>query len=63
MRKEYNETLGPINYTTSKRGKVMMVSVPMYDHIVLISAEPDSDASTLAGKTKDLFKTCKIPVK
>ena len=63
MKKEYNETLGPIDYTASKRGKVMMVSVPMYDHIVLISAEPDPDAATLADKTKDLFKTCRIPVK
>lgn len=60
MRKEYDNTLGSIDYIASKRGKVLMISVPVYDHVVLISAEPNTDAEILANKTKDLFETCKI---
>jgi hypothetical protein len=59
MRQEYNDTLGSIDYIASKRGKVLMVSVPIYDYVILISAEPHVDTETLANKTKDLFEICK----
>lgn len=63
MRKEYNKTLGQIDYIASKRDKVLMVSVPLYDHIVFISAEPHADPTNLSKRALELFKNCKIPSK
>ena len=56
MRREYNETLGPVEYISSKRGKVLMLSVPVYDHLVLVSAEPDSDAQKIAQTVSSIFE-------
>ena len=55
MRKDHDETLGPVEYIASKRGKVLMVSIPVSDHIILISAEPDSNPENIATKASKLF--------
>ncbi|MFB5597599.1 MAG: DUF6659 family protein [Nitrosopumilaceae archaeon] len=62
MRREYNETLGPIEYISSKRGKVLMISVPIFDHLVLISADPNSDAQKIAQTVSSLFRSSSIIV-
>ena len=62
MRREYNETLGTVEYISSKRGKVLMVSIPVFDHMVLVSAEPDLDVQKIAKTASEIFKSSSITV-
>ncbi len=55
MRREHDDTLGPVEYLASKRGKVLMVSMPILDHIILISAEPDASPENVVKKAHHLF--------
>lgn len=57
MRKEHNESLGPIEYSATKRGKVVMISIPLNDNVVLVSAEPKSDPHQITKIVTHLFKS------
>ncbi len=55
MRKELDDVLGPIDYIASRRTKQLIISVPIGDNIVLISAEPDADDKKIIKKAEELF--------
>ena len=40
MKKDLDGTLGPLDYIASKRKNVVIMTVPVRDYLVLISAEP-----------------------
>jgi len=40
MKKDLDDTLGPLEYTVSKRKNVKIIAIPARDYLVLISAEP-----------------------
>jgi hypothetical protein len=42
MKKDLDDILGPLDYIVSKRKKIVIVTVPVNNHLVLISAEPDT---------------------
>jgi hypothetical protein len=42
MKKDLDDILGPLDYIVSKRKKIAIVTVPVNNHLVLISAEPDT---------------------
>lgn len=42
MKKDLDDILGPLDYTVSKRKNMVIITVPVNDHPVLISAEPDT---------------------
>lgn len=50
MRKEFDDTLGKINYIATNRNKVLMITIPMVDHVILISAEPTYAADQIIAK-------------
>ena len=54
MRKEFDDTLGKINYIATNRNKVLMITIPMDDHVILISAEPTYTADQIIAKVHDL---------
>lgn len=54
MRKEFDDTLGKINYIATNRNKVLMITIPMDDHAILISAEPTYTADQIIAKAHDL---------
>ena len=54
MRKEFDDTLGKINYIATNRNKVLMITIPMDDHVILISAEPTYTADQIIAKAQDL---------
>ena len=54
MRKEFDDTLGKINYIATNRNKVLMITIPMDDHVILISAEPTYTADQIIAKAHDL---------
>lgn len=58
MRKEHDEYLGPIEYAATKRGKVLMICVPMLENTILISANPKADAHQISKLVSHLFNPC-----
>jgi len=61
IRKEYDESLGPINYLAARRDKAVLVSFPfpITQILLLISAEPTANIETLAKKVVTIFTNVK----
>lgn len=61
IRKEYDKTLGPINYLAARRDKAVLVSFPfpVSKFVLLISANPSVDIEQLAAKVIDIFSGVK----
>ena len=61
IRKEFDESLGPINYLAARRDKAVLVSFPFpITHILLlISAEPTVNIESLAKKVVEIFTNVK----
>ena len=61
IRKEYDETLGPINYLAARRDKAVLVSFPfpITKFVLLISANPSVDIEKLAVKVVEIFSGIK----
>ena len=57
IRKEYDESLGPINYLAARRDKAVLVSFPfpVTKILLLISAEPTVNIESLAKKVVEIF--------
>ena len=57
IRKEYDESLGPINYLAARRDKAVLVSFPfpVTQILLLISAEPTANIENLAKKVVEIF--------
>ena len=57
IRKEFDESLGPINYLAARRDKAVLVSFPFpVSHVLLlISAEPTVNIENLANKVVSIF--------
>ncbi len=57
IRKDYDQSLGPINYLAARRDKAVLVSFPfpVSKILLLISAEPSVDIENLAAKVVEIF--------
>ena len=57
IRKEYDESLGPINYLAARRDKAVLVSFPfpISRILLLVSAEPTVNVESLAKKVVTVF--------
>ena len=57
IRKEFDESLGPINYIAARRDKAVLVSFPfpVSQILLLISAEPNTNIENLAKKVVKIF--------
>ena len=57
IRKEYDESLGPINYLAARRDKAVLVSFPfpITQMLLLISAEPTVNIENLARRVVEIF--------
>ncbi|WP_299293062.1 DUF6659 family protein [Nitrosopumilus sp.] len=56
MRKEFDETLGEIDYIASKRKNALMISIPINDELLLISVNPKSSTEEIVAKAIKVFK-------
>lgn len=54
MRKEFDKVLGPVKFAMSYRDKLIIMSFPVNDNILLISVEKDIDFSKLPFKILDI---------
>ena len=61
IRKEFDESLGPLNYIAARRDKAVLVSFPfpISQILLLISAEPSINIETLAKKVVEIFTNVK----
>lgn len=50
MRSEFDYSLGPVKYSASRRENVVMMSFPINNNVILISAETSVDIEKLAQK-------------
>ena len=50
MRKDFDNTLGEINYVSTNRKNVMMVTLPLNNHILLISAKRTAFVEEIIAK-------------
>jgi len=57
LRKEYDDSLGPINYLAARRDRVVLISFPfpLSRFLLLISAEPSVNIENLASKVIKIF--------
>lgn len=55
MRRELDEILGPIDYIASRRKNLLVISVPVKDYLVIITASPEADDKKIIKKTEELF--------
>jgi len=57
IRKEFDQSLGPINYLAARRDKAVLVSFPfpISQILLLISAEPSANIENLAKKVVKIF--------
>lgn len=52
--KDFDESLGPVEYIVTKRKKVVMITIPLQNHIILISTEHDTDSEEIVKKITKL---------
>ena len=57
MKKDLDGTLGPLDYIISKRKNVSIITVPINNYIVLISAEPNAKIEPII---EDILQKLKI---
>lgn len=62
MRQELDDVLGPIDYIASRRTKQLIITVPLDDLLILISAEPNADDKKIIKKAEDFFDKLQISV-
>lgn len=55
MRQELDDVLGPIDYIASRRTKQLIISVPIKENLVLITAEPHADDKSIIKRAEELF--------
>ncbi len=57
IRKEYDQSLGPLNYLAARRDKAVLISFPfpISKIVLLISAEPSVDIEKLASEIVEVF--------
>ena len=57
IRKEFDQSLGPINYLAARRDKAVLISFPfpISKIVLLISAESSANIDDLATKVVEIF--------
>jgi hypothetical protein len=55
MRKDFDKKLGPIDYIVSQRKKIVLISIPTRNYLVLISAEREVDVHDIIREVNRAF--------
>jgi len=55
MRKDFDKKLGPIDYIASQRKKIVLISIPTRNYLVLISAEREVDVQYIIHEVNRAF--------
>ncbi|MDH3657352.1 MAG: hypothetical protein OEM77_04360 [Nitrosopumilus sp.] len=49
-REDFDYNVGPVKYAASRRTKIVMMTFPLKNKILLVSSEPDVEIDTMAKK-------------
>jgi hypothetical protein len=49
-REDFDSNVGPVKYAASRRSKIVMMTFPLRNKILLVSSEPDIEMDTMAKK-------------
>jgi hypothetical protein len=55
MRKDFDKKLGPIDYIVSQRKKIVLISIPTRDYLVLISADREANVQDIIHEVNKAF--------
>lgn len=64
MESDFDDDLGPVNYTIAERGRSKFVSIPIFSHTVLAVMSKNTNHTRVINKIKVMlrdFKNSKIP--
>ncbi len=56
-REDFDYNVGPVKYAASRRNKIVMMTFPLKNEILLVSSEPNVEIDTIAKK---IIKICGI---
>ena len=56
MRQEFDKQLGPVNFTVSRRGKIVIMSFPIGNEILYVSGENDLDLAEAPSEILRIIK-------
>ena len=56
-REDFDYNVGPVKYAASRRSKIVMMTFPLKNEILLVSSEPNVEIDTIAKK---IIKICGI---
>lgn len=57
MKKDLDDILGPLDYIVSKRKNIVIITIPVNNHLVLISAEPNAKIEPII---EDILQKLKV---
>ncbi len=55
MRKEFDSSLGSIDYIASRRGKGLMITVPFAENVILVSTSQETKIEKIVSKINAAF--------
>ena len=55
MRKEFDSSLGPIDYIVSRRGKGLMITMPFAENVILVSTSHGAEIEKIVSKINAAF--------
>lgn len=56
MRRDFDDTLGRVNYIATNRNNALMITIPFNQHIVLVSAESVASVEKIVTRIITVFK-------
>ncbi len=56
MRHEFDEEFGPVEFSLSHRGKIVLISFPMDPNVLFVTAEKQIDLNKIPFKILELIK-------
>ncbi|MBM2819131.1 MAG: hypothetical protein HW410_813 [Nitrosarchaeum sp.] len=56
MRRDFDDTLGCVNYIAANRNNAVMITIPFNRHVVLISAESTASIEKIVTRVITVFK-------
>lgn len=57
MKKDLDATLGPLDYIMSKRKNMVIITIPVDNHLVLISTEPNTKIEPIIDDILKIFSS------
>jgi hypothetical protein len=56
MRRDFDDTLGCVNYIAANRNNALMITIPFNQHVVLVSAESIASVEKIVTQIITVFK-------